>query len=122
MLYTDYLISCCDLCVFPTSSLNIQIAERLVSTIFLFITVKVVCVPSLYAGITAPLPFFVAMTAALYSANAGIRAVLQNRHPNEEFSLSEVALAGAGAGAAVSLVMCPTELVKCRMQANPGKY
>ncbi len=79
-------------------------------------------IAGLYAGITAPLPFVVAMTAALFSANAGIRAVLQNRHPEEELSLGEVAWAGAGAGAAVSLIMCPTELVKCRMQSNPSKY
>lgn len=79
-------------------------------------------VAGLYAGITAPMPFVVAMTAALFSANAGIRSILQRRHPNEELSLSEVALAGSGAGAAVSLIMCPTELVKCRMQASPGKY
>lgn len=78
----------------------------------------------LYAGITAPLPFVVAMTAALFSANAGLRNVISRRKadPIQELSLKEIALAGAGAGGVCSLLLCPIELVKCRMQGNPKKY
>lgn len=79
----------------------------------------------LYAGITAPLPFVVAMTAALFSANAGIRNLLlarPGRQGKDELSLTEVAIAGAGAGGAVSIVLNPTELVKCRMQAEPMRW
>lgn len=76
----------------------------------------------LYAGITAPLPFVVAMTAALFSANAGLRNVIRGKDKERELSLKEVAIAGAGAGGLVSLILCPIELVKCRMQDNPKKY
>lgn len=76
----------------------------------------------LYAGITAPLPFVVAMTAALFSANAGLRNLIRGNDKHRELSLREIAVAGAGAGGVCSLILSPIELVKCRMQDNPKKY
>ncbi len=79
-------------------------------------------VAGLYAGIQAPLPFVVLFNAALFTTNSAIRAALGRGRSEHELSLVEVGIAGSGAGAAVSLIAGPTELVKCRMQTNPGKY
>lgn len=79
-------------------------------------------VAGLYAGVTAPLPFVLALTAALFATNSGIRSLLADGRSEDELSLNEIVVAGAGAGAAVSFIAGPMELVKCRMQARPDHY
>lgn len=76
----------------------------------------------LYAGIQAPLPFVAVFNATLFAANGTMRRVIGQGRSDNELSIGEVGLAGIGAGAAVSFVACPTELVKCRLQAQPGVF
>lgn len=76
----------------------------------------------LYAGIQAPLPFVAVFNATLFASNGTMRKIIGQGRRDDELSLPEVGLAGIGAGAAVSLVACPTELVKCRLQAQPGAF
>lgn len=76
----------------------------------------------LYAGIQAPLPFVAVFNATLFAANGTMRRVIGRGRSENELSIAEVGLAGLGAGAAVSFVACPTELVKCRLQAQPGVF
>lgn len=76
----------------------------------------------LYAGIQAPLPFVAVFNAALFAANGTMRKLIGQGRSDEQLSLPEVALSGVGAGIAVSFVACPTELVKCRLQAQPGVF
>lgn len=76
----------------------------------------------LYAGIQAPLPFVAVFNATLFAANGTMRRVIGQGRSENELSLPEVGLAGIGAGIAVSFVACPTELVKCRLQAQPGAF
>lgn len=79
-------------------------------------------VRGLFAGIQAPLPFVAVFNATLFAANGTMRRVIGKGRKDDELSIGEVGLAGLGAGAAVSLVACPTELVKCRLQAQPGMF
>lgn len=76
----------------------------------------------LYAGIQAPLPFVAVFNATLFAANSTMRTIIGQGRRDEELSIAEIGLAGVGAGVAVSLVACPTELVKCRLQAQPGAF
>ena len=76
----------------------------------------------LYAGIQAPLPFVAIFNATLFAANSTMRKVVGKGRPDDDLSIAQIGLAGAGAGAAVSFVACPTELVKCRLQAQPGAF
>lgn len=76
----------------------------------------------LYAGIQAPLPFVAVFNAALFAANGTMRKIVGKGRPDDELSIPEIGLAGMGAGVAVSFVACPTELVKCRLQAQPGVF
>lgn len=79
-------------------------------------------VRGLYAGIQAPLPFVAVFNATLFAANGTMRRVIGQGRSENELSIGEVGLAGLGAGVAVSFVACPTELVKCRLQAQPGVF
>lgn len=76
----------------------------------------------LYAGIQAPLPFVAVFNAALFAANGTMRKIVGKGKSDDELSIPEIGLAGMGAGVAVSFVACPTELVKCRLQAQPGVF
>lgn len=79
-------------------------------------------VRGLYAGIQAPLPFVAVFNATLFAANGTMRRVIGNGRTEDQLTLPELGLAGVGAGVAVSFVACPTELVKCRLQAQPGAF
>ena len=76
----------------------------------------------LYAGIQAPLPFVAVFNAALFAANGTMRKLVGKGRTEEQLSLPEIGVCGLGAGVAVSFVACPTELVKCRLQAQPGVF
>eukprot|EP00177_Eucheuma_denticulatum_P008215 GFKZ01014951.1.p1 GENE.GFKZ01014951.1~~GFKZ01014951.1.p1 ORF type:complete len:312 (-),score=37.65 GFKZ01014951.1:537-1472(-) len=79
-------------------------------------------VRGLYAGIQAPLPFVAVFNAALFAANGTMRKIVGKGKSDDELSIPEIGVAGMGAGVAVSFVACPTELVKCRLQAQPGAF
>ena len=76
----------------------------------------------LYAGIQDPLPFVAVFNAALFAANGTMKKLVGKGRPESELTLPEIGLCGVGAGVAVSFVACPTELVKCKLQAQPGAF
>jgi solute carrier family 25 carnitine/acylcarnitine transporter 20/29 len=73
----------------------------------------------LYRGLSAPLAAVALFNAVLFTARGQMEALLlHNRKPYATLSVPQQMVAGAGAGVAVSFVACPTELVKCRLQAQ----
>lgn len=73
----------------------------------------------LFKGMGAPLATAAALNAVLFTARGQMVALLQSE-PGIPLSVSQQIICGAGAGAAVSFPACPTELVKCRLQAQGG--
>ncbi|KAE9613310.1 putative mitochondrial carrier domain-containing protein [Lupinus albus] len=71
----------------------------------------------LYKGMGAPLATVAAFNAVLFSVRGQMEAVLRS-HPGAPLTISQQVVAGAGAGVAVSFLACPTELIKCRLQAQ----
>jgi solute carrier family 25 carnitine/acylcarnitine transporter 20/29 len=71
----------------------------------------------LYKGMGAPLATVAVFNAVLFTARGQMEALLRDA-PGSPLSVSQQVVAGAGAGIAVSFVACPTELVKCRLQAQ----
>ena len=71
----------------------------------------------LYKGMGAPLATVAVANAVLFSARGQMEALL-GKEPGQSLDLFQQLIAGAGAGVAVSLVACPTELVKCKLQAQ----
>ncbi|KAJ7531651.1 hypothetical protein O6H91_14G052400 [Diphasiastrum complanatum] len=65
----------------------------------------------------APLATVAVFNAVLFTARGQMEALLRER-PGSSLSAGQQMVAGAGAGVAVSFVACPTELVKCRLQAQ----
>lgn len=73
-----------------------------------------------YRGLGAPLAAVALFNAVLFAARGQMEAfLLHNRkHPYPTLSVRQQMVAGVGAGVAVSFVACPTELIKCRLQAQ----
>ncbi|KAF8689194.1 hypothetical protein HU200_041980 [Digitaria exilis] len=75
----------------------------------------------LYKGMGAPLATVAAFNAVLFTVRGQMEAVLRS-DPGAPLSVAQQVVAGAGAGAgagfAVSFLACPTELIKCRLQAQ----
>jgi solute carrier family 25 carnitine/acylcarnitine transporter 20/29 len=71
----------------------------------------------LYKGMGAPLATVAVFNAVLFTARGQMETLLRDA-PGSPLSVSQQMVAGAGAGIAVSFVACPTELVKCRLQAQ----
>lgn len=76
----------------------------------------------LYAGIQAPLPFVALFNATLFTVNTGMRGIVGGGRSDSDLSIPEIGASAVGAGAAVAFIACPTELVKCRLQAEPGVH
>eukprot|EP00898_Chlorokybus_atmophyticus_P008291 jgi/Chlat1/8463/Chrsp80S07861 len=72
----------------------------------------------LYKGMGAPLATVAVFNAVLFTARGQVESVLRGGDPTKQLGVGQQALAGLGAGAAVAFVACPTELVKCRLQAQ----
>jgi solute carrier family 25 carnitine/acylcarnitine transporter 20/29 len=72
----------------------------------------------LYKGMGAPLAFVAVFNAVLFASNGQMKRIVHGEGNNSPMTIPEFALCGAGAGVAVSFVACPTELVKCRLQAQ----
>lgn len=74
----------------------------------------------LYRGFGAPLATVALFNAVLFTARGQMEAMLllHNKRLDTQLTIRQQMVAGAGAGMAVSFVACPTELVKCRLQAQ----
>ncbi|KAK2995917.1 hypothetical protein RJ640_029799 [Escallonia rubra] len=71
----------------------------------------------LYKGMGAPLATVAAFNAVLFSVRGQMEALLRSQ-PGAPLTVDQQIVAGAGAGVAVSFLACPTELIKCRLQAQ----
>ncbi|CAN6460310.1 unnamed protein product [Victoria cruziana] len=71
----------------------------------------------LYKGMGAPLATVAAFNAVLFTARGQMEAFLRSA-PGAPLSVDQQMVCGAGAGVAVSFLACPTELIKCRLQAQ----
>eukprot|EP00250_Pteridium_aquilinum_P024620 c29342_g1_i1 orf=239-1186(+) len=71
----------------------------------------------LYKGMGAPLATVAAFNAVLFTARGQMEALLRHG-PGVPLTISQQFVCGAGAGVAVSFLACPTELIKCRLQAQ----
>eukprot|EP00188_Purpureofilum_apyrenoidigerum_P001731 Plantae.Rhodophyta-Purpureofilum_apyrenoidigerum.ctg19820.p1 GENE.Plantae.Rhodophyta-Purpureofilum_apyrenoidigerum.ctg19820~~Plantae.Rhodophyta-Purpureofilum_apyrenoidigerum.ctg19820.p1 ORF type:complete len:308 (+),score=30.49 Plantae.Rhodophyta-Purpureofilum_apyrenoidigerum.ctg19820:99-1022(+) len=78
-------------------------------------------VQGLFKGMGAPLATVSCLNAVLFSANGFLRGTarqLTNTQAGQPLSMEAYAACGGGAGIFVSMIACPTELVKCRLQAQ----
>ncbi|GMI63911.1 A BOUT DE SOUFFLE [Hibiscus trionum] len=71
----------------------------------------------LYKGMGAPLATVAAFNAVLFTVRGQMEAFLRSE-PGAPLTVNQQVIAGAGAGVAVSFLACPTELIKCRLQAQ----
>ncbi|KAK6154138.1 hypothetical protein DH2020_013777 [Rehmannia glutinosa] len=71
----------------------------------------------LYKGMGAPLATVAAFNAVLFTVRGQLEAFLRSE-PGAPLTVSQQVVCGAGAGVAVSFLACPTELIKCRLQAQ----
>ncbi|XP_020083873.1 mitochondrial carnitine/acylcarnitine carrier-like protein [Ananas comosus] len=71
----------------------------------------------LYKGMGAPLATVAAFNAVLFTVRGQMEALLRSE-PGAPLTVGQQAVCGAGAGVAVSFLACPTELIKCRLQAQ----
>ncbi|XP_039011732.1 mitochondrial carnitine/acylcarnitine carrier-like protein isoform X2 [Hibiscus syriacus] len=71
----------------------------------------------LYKGMGAPLATVAAFNAVLFTVRGQIEALLRSE-PGATLTVGQQVICGAGAGVAVSFLACPTELIKCRLQAQ----
>lgn len=71
----------------------------------------------LYKGMGAPLATVAVFNAVLFTVRGQTEALLRS-HPGAPLTVNQQVLCGAGAGIAVSFLACPTELIKCRLQAQ----
>ncbi|KAK4490417.1 hypothetical protein RD792_001094 [Penstemon davidsonii] len=71
----------------------------------------------LYKGMGAPLATVAALNAVLFTVRGQMEALLRSG-PGAPLTVNQQVVCGAGAGAAVSFLACPTELIKCRLQAQ----
>ncbi|KAG0474499.1 hypothetical protein HPP92_014185 [Vanilla planifolia] len=65
----------------------------------------------------APLATVAAFNAVLFTVRGQMEALLRSE-PGAPLTVQQQVICGAGAGAAVSFLACPTELIKCRLQAQ----
>lgn len=71
----------------------------------------------LYKGMGAPLATVAAFNAVLFTVRGQMEALLRSE-PGVPLTINQQFVCGAGAGIAVSFLACPTELIKCRLQAQ----
>ncbi|XP_008783370.1 mitochondrial carnitine/acylcarnitine carrier-like protein [Phoenix dactylifera] len=71
----------------------------------------------LYKGMGAPLATVAAFNALLFTVRGQMEALLRSE-PGAPLTVNQQVVCGAGAGVAVSFLACPTELIKCRLQAQ----
>ncbi|KAK9716215.1 hypothetical protein RND81_06G218900 [Saponaria officinalis] len=71
----------------------------------------------LYKGMGAPLATVAAFNAVLFTVRGQMEAFLRSE-AGVPLTVPQQVVCGAGAGVAVSFLACPTELIKCRLQAQ----
>ncbi|XP_004307146.1 PREDICTED: mitochondrial carnitine/acylcarnitine carrier-like protein [Fragaria vesca subsp. vesca] len=71
----------------------------------------------LYKGMGAPLATVAVFNAVLFTVRGQMETLLRSE-PGVPLTVGQQVIAGAGAGLAVSFLACPTELIKCRLQAQ----
>ncbi|KAF3675469.1 Mitochondrial carnitine/acylcarnitine carrier-like protein [Capsicum annuum] len=71
----------------------------------------------LFKGMGAPLATVAAFNAVLFTVRGQTEAFLRSE-PGVPLSVNQQIVCGAVAGTAVSFLACPTELIKCRLQAQ----
>ncbi|PPD79569.1 hypothetical protein GOBAR_DD23507 [Gossypium barbadense] len=71
----------------------------------------------LYKGMGAPLATVAAFNALLFTVRGQMESFLRSES-GVPLTVNQQVIAGAGAGVAVSFLACPTELIKCRLQAQ----
>lgn len=71
----------------------------------------------LYKGMGAPLATVAAFNAVLFTVRGQMEALLRS-HPGDVLTINQQVVCGAAAGLSVSFLACPTELIKCRLQAQ----
>ncbi|KAI3693770.1 hypothetical protein L1987_76722 [Smallanthus sonchifolius] len=71
----------------------------------------------LYKGMGAPLATVAAFNALLFTVRGQMETFLRSS-PGAPLTVNQQFIAGAGAGFAVSFLGTPTELIKCRLQAQ----
>lgn len=71
----------------------------------------------LYKGMGAPLATVAALNAVLFTVRGQMEAILRSE-PGAPLTVNQQVVAGAGAGVAVAILATPTELIKCRLQAQ----
>uniref|UniRef100_A0ACD5U3U8 Uncharacterized protein n=1 Tax=Avena sativa TaxID=4498 RepID=A0ACD5U3U8_AVESA len=71
----------------------------------------------LYKGMGAPLATVAAFNALLFTVRGQMETLLRSE-PGAPLTVKQQVVAGAGAGLTVSFLACPTELIKCRLQAQ----
>ncbi|KAH9606504.1 hypothetical protein KSS87_013702 [Heliosperma pusillum] len=71
----------------------------------------------LYKGLGAPLATVAVFNAVLFTVRGQMEAYLRSE-PGVHLTAGQQVICGAGAGVAVSFLASPTELIKCRLQAQ----
>ncbi|KAJ8505380.1 hypothetical protein OPV22_006266 [Ensete ventricosum] len=71
----------------------------------------------LYKGMGVPLATVAAFNAVLFTVRGQMEVLLRSE-PGASLTVNQQMVCGAGAGVAVSILACPTELIKCRLQAQ----
>ncbi|XP_057458074.1 mitochondrial carnitine/acylcarnitine carrier-like protein [Lotus japonicus] len=71
----------------------------------------------LFKGMGAPLATVATFNAVLFTVRGQMETTVRS-HPGAPLTVSQQFICGAGAGVAVSFLRCPTELIKCRLQAQ----
>ncbi|CAL9751446.1 unnamed protein product [Musa acuminata subsp. burmannicoides] len=71
----------------------------------------------LYKGMGVPLATVAAFNAVLFTVRGQMEGLLRSE-PGAPLTVNQQMVCGAGAGVAVSILACPTELIKCRLQAQ----
>ncbi|KAF5201365.1 Mitochondrial carnitine/acylcarnitine carrier-like protein [Thalictrum thalictroides] len=71
----------------------------------------------MYKGMGAPLATVAAFNAVLFTVRGQLESILRSE-PGSRLTINQQVVCGAGAGVVVSFLACPTELVKCRLQAQ----
>ncbi|XP_072986204.1 mitochondrial carnitine/acylcarnitine carrier-like protein [Typha latifolia] len=71
----------------------------------------------LYKGMGAPLATVAAFNALLFTVRGQMEGLLRSE-PGAPLTVNQQVVCGGVAGVAVSFLACPTELIKCRLQAQ----
>ncbi|XP_010494865.1 PREDICTED: mitochondrial carnitine/acylcarnitine carrier-like protein [Camelina sativa] len=73
----------------------------------------------LFKGMGAPLATVAAFNAVLFTVRGQMEGLFRSE-AGVPLTISQQFVCGAGAGFAVAFLACPTELIKCRLQAQGG--